>query len=165
VKNLPMKELRKLRKMLTPFWDSRCFISKAIPCCFLPFLIGCEIPVVAPPRAPGIPATAVWAGGIDGGAWLECAVDTEHDANWCLVWNEQAGTLMARTYFVLGNNGQYVPKDELDYAWFSGSFIELTDGRRLVPLAMYRMEIDDGDYSKMIEPPRELKKAGNATAL
>ena len=32
----------------------------------------CQMEARAPDRLPSIPETAVWAGGVDGGAWLEC---------------------------------------------------------------------------------------------
>lgn len=59
---------------------------------------GFEPRVVVPERPSSVPHTAVWAGGADGGAWIECSVDREKNANWCTVWNDQTGEVWARTF-------------------------------------------------------------------
>jgi len=96
----------------------------------------------APERLPSISATATWVGWVDGGAWIECSFDPEQKANWCTVWDDQVGTVVTRTYFVLRETGRGLPESELSYAFFSGHHIELTDGRVLEPLKSHGRDID-----------------------
>jgi hypothetical protein len=86
-----------------------------------------------PPRLPGISPTAVWAGWVDGGAWIECWFDPSTNANWCTVWDDQTGQVIARTHYVLRAKGTGVPDHELKYLSFNGTDIELQDGRYLEP--------------------------------
>lgn len=112
-------------------------------------LAGCEMKPEVPPRLPGISPTAVWAGWIDGGAWIECWFDPQANANWCTAWNDQTGEVVARTHYVLSSNGKGVPDHELKYRSFGGVHIELQDGRVLKPLRKtYKDE-------PAIEPARE----------
>jgi len=106
-----------------------------------------------PKRLPSIPVTATWVGWVDGGAWIECSFDAKQDANWCTVWDDQVGNVVTRTYFVLQDSGKGVPANELGYAFFSGDFIELADGRVLEPKKFRGRERDPWE-SPPIDPPR-----------
>jgi len=113
------------------------------------FLVGCEMKPEVPPRLPGISPTAVWAGWVDGGTWVECWFDKEANANWCTAWNDQTGEVAARTHYVLRSNGAAVLDHDLKYVSFNGTDISLTGDRVLVP----RRKTDDG--MPLIEPARE----------
>lgn len=112
-------------------------------------LVGCEMKPEVPARLPGISPSAVWAGWIDGGTWVECWFDREADANWCTAWNDQTGEVVARTHYVLRSNGSAVPDHELKYVSFNGTDISLVGGRVLAP----RRKTDDG--LPLIESPRK----------
>jgi hypothetical protein len=112
-------------------------------------LIGCEMKPDVPPRLPGISPTAVWAGWVDGGAWVECWFDPQANANWCTTWSDQTGEVTARTHYVLATDGSGVPDHELKYLSFSGVHIKLQDGRVLEP----QRKTDNG--LPLIEPPRK----------
>lgn len=100
-------------------------------------LAACCQDVHAPPRLPLIPETATWAGGVDGGAWMQCSLNTKRKTNWCTVWNDQTGEVWARTHFVLRDTGAPVSESELSFTGFNGIYIGLRDGRWLVPLKFY----------------------------
>lgn len=108
-----------------------------------------------PVRVPSIPETAVWAGWIDGGSWIECSFDHEKNANWCTAWDDQVGEVMIRTFFVLRDTGEGVPENELKYSSCSGFHIWLADGRVLEPLRFHGKELEIWDLPP-IDPPREV---------
>lgn len=87
-----------------------------------------------PERLPPIPESAEWAGGVDGGAWLECWLDEEQGANWCTAWDDQTGAVVVRTFFVLRETRHPVSEEDLNYSHFSGNYIGLSDGRVLEPV-------------------------------
>ena len=107
-----------------------------------------------PERLPSIPETAVWAGGADGGAWIECFLDMEKSANWCTVWDDRNGHVRARTFYVLRDTGEPVTETELKYLSFSGVEIELADGRLLEPLKFHLTEEDELPPPP-VDPPRK----------
>jgi len=115
--------------------------------------LGFETEVVVPERPPPVPETAVWAGGVDGGAWIKCSLDREQHANWCTTWNDQTGAVWARTHFVLRDTGQPIPESELNYASFDGVWIWLVDGRALEPLRFHGVKRDPWEAAP-IDPPR-----------
>jgi len=93
-----------------------------------------------PPRPPSVPEKAVWAGGEDGGAWIDCSLDTEKNADFCTVYSDRSGEIRARTHFVLKGSGVGISEAELSYLGFDGLRIYLKEGRYLVPLRYYRGE-------------------------
>lgn len=107
-----------------------------------------------PERISPVPETATWAGWIDGGSWIECSFDVEKNANWCTAWNDQSGSVMIRTFFVLEETGKGVPDNELRYSSFDGFDIELVDGRILEPLKFHGRKLHFSDYPP-IDPPRK----------
>lgn len=128
-------------------------VSLVLAAWLLSFSCDLWIEDYTPERLSGIPSTAVWAGGPDGGAWFECFVDTSRNANWCTVWDDQSGRVIARTQFVEVTTGAGVPVTALQYCFFSGTFIELLDGRRLEPLSF---------HGKDAEPPAPVEPLENA---
>lgn len=99
---------------------------------------GCDSRPRVPPRLPGVSGDAVWAGGVDGGAWIDCWLDRRSDAHWCTVWSDQTGRVVARTLYVEKISGAPVSDAELEYQFFDGLEIGLRDGRRLEPLTFHR---------------------------
>ena len=95
--------------------------------------LSCRSVATPPPRARGVPIDAVWAGGVDGGAWILCkAVESR---NYCSVYNDHTGNIWARGYFLLRGEKRGVSERELTYNSFDGESIHLTDGRSLIPVS------------------------------
>ena len=121
-------------------------------------LCGCQVGDLGeregPERLPSISESAVWIGGPDGGSWIECSFVTERNANWCTAWNDQDGEVITRTLFVLQDTGEGVKEGELQYTFFSGYRIELSDGRVLEPLKFHSKEHDLWRMPP-IDPPRD----------
>lgn len=116
--------------------------------------VGFGTKVSEPARPATVPETAIWAGGADGGAWIECVVDESENANWCTVWNDQTGSVWARTHFVLDDTGgPAVDMEQIDLS-FDGTRIKLGNGRTLEPREFHR-DPDVGPWEKTpIDPPR-----------
>jgi hypothetical protein len=120
---------------------------------FVFFVYACEKVEMPPPRPTNVPEEAVWAGGEDGGAWIDCSLDIEKGANFCTVYFDRDGDVWARTHFVLRDSGTGLPKSELTYSGFDGLVIYLSEGRVLEPLRYHLGEkislapIDNGPNS------------------
>src|SRR5690348_15039862 len=79
-----------------------------------------SVPIAVPPRPPGVPSAAVWAGGEDGGSWIHCVLRKGRD--WCVVYAE-SGEREAEGYFgVPGMKGPVSPS-ELHFNAFDGTSI------------------------------------------
>lgn len=116
---------------------------------------GCSYDYAVPRRLPGISEGAAWTGGPDGGSWIECFLDQGKNANWCTMWDDQIGDVIARTFFVLRDSGEPATLDELKGAFFDGMYVTLTDGRLLEPLKFHLTEEDEFPPPP-IDPPREV---------
>ncbi len=86
------------------------------------------VPAMPPPRPASVPAAAVWAGGPDGGAWIQCtpaARDFDctifHDSG--DVWTK--GRFRAEPASAAGKG--------LQYNAYDGELIHLLNGEQLVP--------------------------------
>lgn len=103
-----------------------------------------------PPRPTGLPAHAVWAGGVDGGSFIACAPSTKRDARDaftydCDVFLEHTGEREAHGVFVLRDVAWDEQKSEpvftepatapqaLVYTAWDGTMIHLDADRALVP--------------------------------
>ena len=108
-------------------------------------LSGCDYGQHNPPeRKSGIPETAVWAGGVDGGSWIQCT--REHGIEYsCAIYNDYTGHILAKGTFlhrkltydaderkteVVSLEGQQkLPP----YVHYDGIFIHLAGEEALVP--------------------------------
>ena len=85
-------------------------------------------PVQPPERPASVPASAVWAGGLDGGSWIDCkpAAGRRYD---CAVYYEGTGEVWDEGVFEFasGQRGG-TPPDSLRYSHFNGVTILLSDG-------------------------------------
>lgn len=95
-------------------------------------LTGCHSKVTPPPKPPLVPANAVWAGGPDGGSFIECDVDAEHNVNRCLAYNESTGDVTGGGFFQLSGSARAARSDELRFNAFDGNRIYLEKGM-LIP--------------------------------
>ena len=92
--------------------------------------VGCETNL-APRRPKGVPGSAVWAGGPDGGSWIECKVALDQRGCFCTVYDEWTGEVSAHGTFIPRDTGASVRADELKYEFFDGTAIVLNNGRIL----------------------------------
>lgn len=88
-----------------------------------------------PTRHAGIPATAIWAGGKDGGSWIDCKTDAAKNANYCAVYHEYTGEVVARGLYVLRDTKKAASSADLIYDGFDGRFIFLVNGKILEPVS------------------------------
>ncbi len=106
-------------------------------------LCGCGPGTVEPPeRAPGIPPSAVWAGGDKGGAWMDCRLTAASGSRYrCTVWNEFTGGVWASGEYVMQVDGEPFsespPSTFAEYNFWDGEVIGVSRGGspsvRLVP--------------------------------
>lgn len=95
-------------------------------------LIGCSSEVKPPQRPSKVPPTAVWAGGVDGGAFVDCAVRPD-GLNGCIVYYDSTGEIWMSGVFELKGAGKGATQSELRYAFADGHGIGLLGGGYLVP--------------------------------
>ncbi len=84
-----------------------------------------------PPRPSAVPATAVWAGGVDGGAWIDCSVDSLRNVNPCTVYHEKTGEIWAKGAYLLRDAQRAATREELTFEAFDGDVIHLRNGKVL----------------------------------
>ena len=96
-----------------------------------PVLFGCG--QQQPPKRPaGVSADAVWAGGLDGGSFIMCEIDSRLNVNKCVVYNDFTGQVMEKGDFRLKNEGRAARPEELKYTWADwGGMIGLANGKVL----------------------------------
>jgi hypothetical protein len=124
---------------------------------FLFAVIACTETVTAPPRPGNVPQSAVWAGGVDGGAWIDCRFIYKEPfpAYECSTFNDDGTPWTIGTYVLVdvrraGATVSYAPKGELarvgpsEYLGFSGTFVHLTGDRALVPHGTIDSPFPDG---------------------
>ena len=96
------------------------------------FCIGCGEARLEPSKRPlGVPATATWAGGGDGGAYILCTVNRTQDVDRCSIWNDNNGYLLVSGSFRLDKEKRAASESELKYAGAANGTIYLKDGRTL----------------------------------
>ncbi len=102
-------------------------------------LSSCGATEVSPPtRVPGVPESATWAGGADGGQWFLCSPRSESLTRFdCSIYNDFTGTVTAEGQFelrqgdvTLGLQSLAVPvvvPNALEFRSFDGGTIELVE--------------------------------------
>jgi hypothetical protein len=76
-------------------------------------------------RPSGVPSTALWAGGADGGAYIECSVNEERNVNHCTVWNDYTGQVAESGDFRLVKENRAATNTELRFRGVAGGVIFL----------------------------------------
>ena len=92
--------------------------------------------VVPRERPTEVPSDASWAGGADGGSWIRCEVREARQANYCTVYHENSGDIIAEGWFVLRDTGRAAPLADLTYSAFDGYEIHLEGGDVLTPVEL-----------------------------
>jgi hypothetical protein len=101
---------------------------------WLMLLPGCNR-IHAPARPEGVPRSAVWAGGVDGGAFVDCAPSHNGEPNPCTVYDDGTGGVYRSGTFVEEETGRGLTADKLQYAGSpDGTRIFLKEHLMLVPL-------------------------------
>ncbi len=101
---------------------------------WLMLLPGCNS-VHAPARPAGVPRSAVWAGGVDGGAFVDCSPSQNGEPNSCSVYRDGTGGVYSSGRFVVEGTRRGITADKLQYAGApDGTRIFLKDHLTLVPL-------------------------------
>jgi len=95
-------------------------------------MIGCYRPY-PPERPKGVPASASWAGGVDGGGWVTCSAD-RGDYNICTIYNEEGRTPGPDHYRLKGLN-RAARLGELRYSYVTGKAIGLEGGLELIQIS------------------------------
>lgn len=103
---------------------------------------------VPPERPESVPPEAVWAGGFDGGVFIDCIEIKESDSCFdCVVYFDYSGDIWIRDTFCVDEGTIRMDSLRHVYGGFVGQDIFLTDGRRLAPLTD-RGSIGDPEYDK-----------------
>lgn len=106
----------------------------------LTLLVACSC-TVPPDRPTSVPADAVWAGGSDGGAWIDCGMSTKEPLTtfWCSVFHENGDVWVERGSFALvertpaGYELIEGPFHSAHPIRFDGEVIDLRGSRLLIP--------------------------------
>jgi hypothetical protein len=100
---------------------------------------GCSRIENAPLRPAGVPKSAVWVGGSDGGVFIVCdSPESDVTANACTVFNDGTGDVLMSGRFVFKTKNSGVAVRDLRYSAYDGSKILLQNGSSLVPIAASR---------------------------
>lgn len=94
-------------------------------------LLGCKR--AEPFRPPSVPQSAVWAGGIDGGAFFQCTPSAHQEANFCTVWEDSNGEVYMKGRYLLEVERRGATASELKYVAADGNRIYLANEKILVP--------------------------------
>ena len=120
---------------------------------FLLVVLACGV-ARSPERPSGVPETAVWAGGSDGGAWIECRPAAkepylEYD---CTLYHE-SGTIWSSGGFIVAErregrydypSGGFIPPRIRRYQAYDGRRIVVSDGHFLAPRGWIDYPFGDG---------------------
>ncbi len=88
----------------------------------------------APVRPSVVPASAVWAGGADGGVFIDCSPSRRGEPNPCTVYNDGNGDVYMSGKYVLKGQERGATAEELKFEAADGSRIYLEHGLTLSPL-------------------------------
>jgi hypothetical protein len=86
-----------------------------------------------PDRPRAVPESAKWAGGWDGGSWIDCSLLAKGAYNYCQIFDE-GGSLLYASNYRLRNLNRAAVADELRYRYVDGTTILLQAGLALVPI-------------------------------
>jgi hypothetical protein len=90
-------------------------------------MLGCKKAELRPKNRPAkVPMTAIWVGGADGGAYIECKAGVR--ANQCTVWNDYTGDVWMNGAFMLQKQNRAATPNELRYSFPDGEKIYLENG-------------------------------------
>jgi hypothetical protein len=123
------------------------FIALTATVVMFNFIVSCNPAKTDTHKRPlGVPNTANWAGGIDGGYWFNCTVDSKALCRYtCAVYNEHNGEIISQGQYLLYKQQWDVskktptylkvdqPVPELRYRNYDGTNINLENSLILLP--------------------------------
>ena len=95
-------------------------------------IVACTSKIDSPPRPVGVPQSATWAGGADGGAFIDCRVNADA-SDTCKVYNDFTGQIWMSGIYVLKGQQRGATREELVYLGADGEEIFLANGATLIP--------------------------------
>jgi hypothetical protein len=118
--------------------DSICWYAQKVPRAILAavvsiLMISCYR-AYSPSRPDGVPSSAVWAGGLDGGGWVTCT-ESSRGYNLCTIYDEEGRTRGPAPYRLKDLN-RAAEANELKYTYVTGKAIGLKGGRELVQISV-----------------------------
>lgn len=96
-------------------------------------------------RPVGVPNTAIWAGGADGGCYIQCRVELKLDVNRCNVWNDYTGDSTGWENYRLVTSNRAATAKELKFEGASTDYIYLQNGQVLKRLSEFKQDADKSD--------------------
>ena len=96
------------------------------------WLTTCTSHAKPPVRPTSVPPSAVWTGGADGGAFIDCRVRRD-GLDDCTVYNDGTGDVWMKGTFELKGSVRGATDSELRYSFADGEGIGLTGGGYLIP--------------------------------
>ena len=93
-----------------------------------------------PLRPPNVPFDAVWAGGSDGGCFVQCKADRDRNVNVCVAYLSTTGEILQRGDYQIRGSGRAATHRELTYEWCDGQVIGLKSGQVLEPVITKRQQ-------------------------
>ena len=97
------------------------------------FSVGCYR-AYPPALLRGVPSSAQWAGGSDGGGWVTCSDDKYGEHNICTIYDEEGRTRGPAQYQLRILN-RAAQANELRYKYVTGQTIGLEGGLELLQLS------------------------------
>ena len=97
-------------------------------------MASCRGSYETPARPTGVPPSAAWAGGADGGAWIECTVNNQKNSNYCTIYWHNTGEIVSKGHFRLRGVGNAAKEAQLSYEAFDGTSIYLLGNLVLDPV-------------------------------
>ena len=91
--------------------------------------IGCSHRQSPAMRPNGVPESAVWVGGADGGAFIDCTYLAATRLDFCTVYNDGTGDVWMKGTFHLHGTDHGIPLSPSDYDYADGRAIGLTSNK------------------------------------
>jgi hypothetical protein len=100
--------------------------------CLVP--TACEIRDLPPIRHSNVPESAVWAGGVDGGSWIDCRFDDQGNVARCSIYDESTGELVAQGVFSSTDDEGAKAARKYEFGGYDGQRIFLSGDSALEPI-------------------------------
>ena len=94
---------------------------------------GCQQHAAVPVKPANVPTSAVWAGGVDGGAFIDCTPSSTTAANACTVYDDSTGEVWMSGRFTLQGQNRGARMEELKFDGADGARIFLQNNMILYP--------------------------------
>jgi hypothetical protein len=74
----------------------------------------CSGASLMPAKKPsGVPSDAIWVGGADGGAYVQCVFEKKNNVDRCSVWNDYTGNLVESGDYIIASQNRPATQSEL----------------------------------------------------